>query len=120
MPFVDLKSTKLTPLPIGVPSDPIPRTSPTPLKVVAVTIPVALTLTVSRVFHCNEVVPKSLVLVVEGTKSLSNLPVAVIVSEFTLPKSTSPFAFSVLVTVKNEPFTVKLPVIVEALLTKTS
>ena len=48
-------------------------------------IPVALTLT-EQVFHCNEVVPKSLVPLVEGTKSVSNLPVAPKTSLEELPK----------------------------------
>ena len=46
-------------------------------------------------FHSNPLAPKSLAPSVEGTKSLSNLPVAVIVSDVALPKSTSPFAVRV-------------------------
>ena len=41
--------------------------------------------------NSNPDAPKSLALSVEGTISLSNLPVAVMVSEVALPKSTSPF-----------------------------
>ena len=43
-----------------------------------------------RFLHCNDEVPKSLASSVDGTKSLSNLPVAVIVSEVALPRSTLP------------------------------
>ena len=38
--------------------------------------------------------PRSLAPSVDGSKSLSNLPVAVIVSDVALPRSTFPFAFS--------------------------
>ena len=45
---------------------------------------------INRSCHSNALVPKSLVPSVEGTRSLLNLPVAVIVSEVALPRSTSP------------------------------
>ena len=49
----------------------------------------------NKSFHSNPEAPKSLALSVLGTKSLSNLPVAVIVSEVALPRLTLPFALSV-------------------------
>ena len=44
----------------------------------------------NKSFHSNVDVPRSLAPSVEGTKSLSNLPVAVIVSDVALPRLTSP------------------------------
>ena len=45
--------------------------------------------------HWSDEVPRFLVSSADGTKSLSNLPVAVIVSEVALPRLTLPFALSV-------------------------
>ena len=44
----------------------------------------------NKSLNSNPDAPKSLALSVDGTISLSNLPVAVIVSEVALPRSTSP------------------------------
>ena len=52
--------------------------------------------------------PKSLASSVEGTMSLSNLPVAVIVSPVASPKSTLPFKIVPPVTVKS-PVSMSLP-----------
>ena len=61
----------------------------------------------NKSFHSNPEAPKSLALSVLGTKSLSNLPVAVIVSEVALPRLVSPFVFSVPVRLVTPPtFTV--------------
>ena len=59
--------------------------------------------------------PKSLAPSVEGTKSLSNLPVAVIVSEVALPRSTSPLRTvapetSILALISRLPWKVDIPV----------
>ena len=48
-------------------------------------------------FHSNPDAPKSLALSVLGTKSLSNLAVAVIVSEVALPRSTLPLNVALVV-----------------------
>ena len=53
----------------------------------------------NKSFHSNVDVPRSLALSVLGTKSLSNRPVAVIVSEVALPRLTSPLALNVALSV---------------------
>ena len=58
--------------------------------------------------NSNPDAPKSLALSVDGTISLSNLPVAVIVSEVALPRLTSPSKFDV-------PASVVIPVILRFL-----
>ena len=61
----------------------------------------------NRSCHSNADVPKSLAPSVDGTRSLSKRPVAVIVSLVASPKSTFPFATNPPVTVAS-PLTVKL------------
>ena len=53
----------------------------------------------NKSLNSNEDAPKSLAPSVEGTKSLSNLPVAVIVSDVASPKSTLPLTVKLPVTV---------------------
>ena len=53
----------------------------------------------NKSLNSNEDEPKSLAPSVEGTKSLSNLPVAVIVSDVASPKSTLPLTVKLPVTV---------------------
>ena len=68
--------------------------------------------------HCREVVPKSYVPSLKGTKLLSNLPVAVITSEVALPRFTSALALRVLLSVTGlansaEPLKSAVPLNVE-------
>ena len=65
--------------------------------------------------NSNPDAPKSLALSVDGTISLSNLPVAVIVSEVALPKSISPLRTvfpetSILALISRSPLNVDIPV----------
>ena len=53
--------------------------------------PLPYRVSAKTVLHLIELVPKSRALSVEGIKALSNLAVAVIVSDVALPRSTSPF-----------------------------
>ena len=69
----------------------------------------------NRSCHSLSDVPRSLVPSSAGTRSLSKRPVAVIVSDVALPRSTSPLAVSVPdavtlpVTFRSEPLNVRLP-----------
>ena len=69
----------------------------------------------NKSLNSNEDAPKSLAPSVEGTKSLSNLPVAVIVSEVASPKSTLPLRTvfpetSTFALISTSPLNVDIPV----------
>ena len=84
-------------LPFAYAVTPVPTDNDVVTKAVSSTSNVSIWAvpSMNKSLNSNEDAPKSLAPSVEGTKSLSNLPVAVIVSEVALPRFSSPFAFNV-------------------------
>ena len=70
--------------------------------------PLPYKVSAKTVLHLTELVPKSRALSVDGIKALSNLPVAVIVSDVALPRSTLPFRLDRPPTVMS-PFAIMWP-----------